>query len=278
MESSRLGRDLERMVARAKRLVDESGTMVPVDLVRLARLQGVQRIIESSSLSNSGRLMRVGRSLVVVLNRRESRERRNFTLCHEIAHTFNLDGNDKSRMPTATNCNTRSLEEYLCDRAASELLMPERFFRPLAASLQPTAASVEKLARTFGASISATMMRIGTLGCWRVMFIVWAAATPLGSSKKLRVRWSIPPRHFAGFVPKHAGVGRQSGIHAVFTSGGQRRQVEVLDLGSLRGSYLVESARFGSYVVSIVHQPDRREVRDGDWEKWGEGDSADQDE
>ena len=46
-----------------------------------------------------------------------------------------------------------------------------------------------------------------------------------------------------------------SGIYATFAASHRPCEVERLDLGSLRGKYVVESARVGEYVISIVHDP-----------------------
>lgn len=246
----------ERFLARARHLVDESGIVKPpVDPVRLARLQGVQRIIMSSSLDTSGRLIRIGQELVVVLNGRELPERRNFTCCHEIAHTFELDDSPKFREAARLDCIPSSVEEYLCDRAAAEMLMPAKLFRQSAEALEPSIDSVSRLSKSFATSISATIVRLGGLSCWKVVFIVWKFATKLGSSGKLRVSWSVRPAEFRCFVPKHATTDSTSGIYATFVTARRNLRQETLDLGSLRGRHVVESARFGDHVLSIVHEP-----------------------
>lgn len=258
-EDLRLREATERFVARAKRLVGESGIGTPpIDPAYLARLQGVQQIILSPYLHTSGRLMHDGKRLIVVLNGREPQERRNFTCCHEIAHTFEWDGSyERSRgAPASVECVPRSVEEYLCDRAAAEMLMPEKLFRPFAEALEPSIESLSKLSEAFAASISAIILRLGALSCWRVVFIVWKFATRLGSSPKLRVSWSVRPANSRCFVPKHIPADTSSGIYDTFATARRTLREETLRLGSLRGRHFVESARFGGYVLSIVHEPD----------------------
>ena len=247
----------ESFVSMAKSLVGRSRiAQPPIDPAQLAKLQGVQRIILSSSLSGSGRLVRIGPELAIVLNKSESRERRNFTCCHEIAHTFALQGSaEKLRASGSIECDQSSVEEDLCDRAAAEMLMPECLFRRHAETLEPSIDSVLSLSKSFGASIRATMVRLGALSCWRAVFSVWRFAATLGSAKRLRVAWSVRPAPLRCFVPRHASVDPTSSIYATFVTGHRSLRQEAFSLGSLRGSHLVESARFGDHVVSIVHRP-----------------------
>lgn len=166
-----------------------------------------------------------------------------------------LDRSPKFREAVSIDCAQSSVEEYLCDQAAAEMLMPEKLFRPSAEALEPSIASVSKLSETFAASMSATILRLGTLSCWRVVFIVWKFATRLGSSPKLRVSWSVRPANSRCFVPKHAPADTTSGIYATFATARRNVRQEALCLGSLRGRHFVESEKFGGYVLSIVHEP-----------------------
>jgi hypothetical protein len=57
------------------------------------------------------------------------------------------------------------------------------------------------------------------------------------------------------YVPNNASADDASGIYATFIASHPTCEVERLDLGSLRGKYVVENARVGEYVISIVHDP-----------------------
>lgn len=251
----------ESFVARAKTLVNDSGIKEPpIDAAQLARLQGIQRIIVSSNLEVSGLLIQDGDGLAIRLNGRESVERRNFSCCHEIAHTFALHS-PFAEFRTgigSTVCQRYSREEYMCDRAAAEMLMPEKFFKPLATQLEPNIESVIALSRRFVSSIDATIVRLGQLGVWPVVFIIWKFTVRLGSSRKLRVSWSVRPAGSRCFIPQHAPADAASGIYTTFSTSHPTVETETLNLGSLRGTYLVENARFGERVVSIVHDPKLR--------------------
>lgn len=251
----------QELVKRARNLVDEAGIKAPpVDPRVLARLRGIKRIVTSDALGFSGQLFRDGDELVIKLSAEEPVERQNFSCCHEIAHTFAFDDiGVRFRMTPATVAHSSSsAEEYLCDRAAAEMLMPGEFFKPLAASLNPSITSVVSLSKLFVSSIRATVVRLGQTGVWPVVFIAWKFTNRLGSSPKLRVSWAVRPEGYRCFIPRHAPAHPATGIYATFLGSHPTFENELLDLGTLRGKYLVESAKFGDYVVSIVHDPKLR--------------------
>jgi len=235
-------------------------TAPPVDLSRLASLRGIDRIVLRRDLGASGQLRRDRGALIVELDSREPIERRNFTFCHELAHTFVLDDSPSKFRDqlVAVACSRYAREEYLCDRAAAEMLMPERLFRPLVLSLEPSLGSVVQLARQFQSSIRATIVRIGQIAAWPTVFLVWRFTSRPGSTRKLRVAWSVKPEGARCFVPRNAPADPISGMCATFASSCPTVEIESLELGSLRGKYLVENKRFGKYVVSAVHHPNLR--------------------
>jgi hypothetical protein len=189
------------------------------------------------------------------LNAKEPLERRNFTCCHEIAHTFALDASlPRNRSVSVhTDCSTESMLERICDQAAAEMLMPRQFFLPMSRSVPPSIESVKALSRRFACSLRATILRISELAVWPVVFIGWQLTAPAESSAKLRVAWSARPRGARRFVPLHASADRRSGMYATFETAYPTAETEDLHLGSLRGKYLVENTKVGNCVVSVVH-------------------------
>ena len=249
---------LDGFIAQAQALVDAAGiTAPPVDPESLAKLRGIVRVVVRDGLGASGQLRREKGRLIIELGSEEPIERRNFTCCHEIAHTFALDdSSSKFRdLQPGAPCTRYTREEYLCDRAAAEMLMPTKFFRPAAIELEPGIASVIQLARQFRSSIRATLVRIGQVAAWPTVFLVWRFSSRFGSTKKLRVSWSVKPEGARCFVPRHAPADPRSGMYATFVSARSTMETETLNLGTLRGKYLVENKRFGDYLVSVVHHP-----------------------
>jgi IrrE N-terminal-like domain len=257
---SLLSRVEQNYIARAEELVEALRIKrLPVDLLQLAELSGITRVVVVPRLDVSGRLVWTGSELVAQLNGREHPSRRSFTLCHEIAHTF------ADPMPTrvkyragAVDCDEDRTEEVLCDRAASELLFPRKIFLREARSCDPNVESLRHLATVFGASLSATILRLGQLGIWPVVFLIWRFISHPGQERRLRIAWSVKPDRWHCYVPRYASADQASGMYATFITAHPTFEVERLDLGGLRGRYLVENARFGNHVVSLVHDPKLR--------------------
>lgn len=248
----------ELVILKAKSLVNTSGIKAPpVNPRLLAQIHGIQRVITSTTLECSGQLVQEGNKLVIKLDSKEPTQRQNFTCCHEIAHTFFLHGALAKNRNAARvlACSRFSPEEQLCDLAAAEMLMPEKFFKPAAAELEPSIQSVVNLASRFMASISSTSVRIGQLKAWPVVFLVWKFTKRDGSVPKLRAFWSVRPAGHRCYIPRHAPADPHSGMYATFLTGHPTCEQENLDLGSLRGKYLVENGKFSDYVLSIVHAP-----------------------
>jgi hypothetical protein len=248
----------EAFAERAAYLTDAAKLKAPPTVpIDVARLCGVDDVIVSSNLSVSGQLVWNGRALFIQLNSNESPERRNFTCCHEIAHTFSFDGSAKFRSAhhdRELQCAPATArEESLCDLAASELLLPGKFFIPAARRLPPSIRAVTTLAKTFGASFRATMRRIGETAVWPVVFVIWQQLRNPKPGAELGVAWVVAPAGAPYSVPRYAPAARASGMYATFISGISTIEREVLKLGNIRGCFDVESAKLGRFVISIVH-------------------------
>lgn len=167
-----------------------------LDVPTILRATGVREIREIDNASLDGRIFREASGYVIELNRKLPPARRAFTLAHELAHTFFLRGDVPAERADGTtgNFDERNEEEYLCDVAAAEMLMPARvgipgkgprsldewgattnaFLRRVAES-GPSVDSVLSLSKEFGTSITATARRFCEvtfediyIGFWRV--------------------------------------------------------------------------------------------------------------
>ena len=111
----------------------------------------------------------------------ELREHRmRFRICHEVAHSFFFDR--EGELPTAI-VGTSDAQEEICDRFASELLVP----RKAARELEPTALSIVELHNRFCVSLEAAARAFadahGSL----------AVALFLGDPEVGRLQWSNSP-------------------------------------------------------------------------------------
>jgi len=159
----------------ARKLIADSGlSEPPFSPSTYAPLRSVQRIVHRE-MTIDGRLVPIGDGFIIELRRDQSLGRTNFTCAHELAHTFfyELVPTLKSRSLARQELQYDAEEERLCDIAASELIMPARLFRKIAADFYPSPKSVCLLAKQFESSMTATAIRLLDLGIWDVSFILW---------------------------------------------------------------------------------------------------------
>ena len=106
-----------------------------------------------------GAVSLVGGHWVVILNAGDSRGRARFTLAHEIGHVALGDGSggEEGRVACAGGSRPR---EVLCDRFASELLVPAAALR----EAWGEGASVGEVARRFDVSEPVVEARVRRLG------------------------------------------------------------------------------------------------------------------
>jgi len=103
-----------------------------------------------------------------------------FRICHEVAHSFFFDRGGE--LPTAI-VGTSDAQEEICDRFASELLVPRKVSR----ALEPTALSIVELHARFCVSLEAAARAFadahGNL----------AVSLFLGDPEAGRLQWSNRP-------------------------------------------------------------------------------------
>jgi len=108
---------------------------------------------------------------VVWLNKRASRRRKNFTLAHEISHTFFYEILHHRRNPHRID-GVDEEEERLCDIGATELLMPATNFRmDAAAAGDVTPETLFNLIKAYDVSLEAVASRLVQL--LQVAYIIW---------------------------------------------------------------------------------------------------------
>jgi Zn-dependent peptidase ImmA (M78 family) len=168
----------------------------------------------------------IGESFTIILNDLiRSRGRRNFSLAHEIVHSWFVDRGDAQTYARARQrdgerrfAGSRSLER-LCDVGASELIMPFEWFRAALERRGLAAESVPGLARDFDVSLEAAALRVvevSPVPCAVALIearedgrspTAWPAFQPAWSTTRARVRRVFAPAklrvglHSGGVVP-----------------------------------------------------------------------------
>jgi hypothetical protein len=141
------------------RLLSEAEVEPPINVERLASLRGIVSI-ERREQPWAGVLEPRGANFVIGVRAADGYERQRFSICHEASHTF-FPGFAERRQFRCNGDRTRL--EQLCDFAATELLLPKRFFVARLAGARFDLDTVEDLANEYEASIEATTLRFADL-------------------------------------------------------------------------------------------------------------------
>lgn len=213
---------VEAILYHARLLLIESGMQLPPFAPSsYATLRNVRSIVEID-LNIDGRLVPVGNEFVIELRKNRSRQRKNFTCAHEIAHTFFYESVPSIKYRQAKT--TDSEEEALCNIAAAELLMPSKVFRTMADCYSPSATALLDIAATFDTSLSATAIRIASETDWPTTFILWNQG-----DNGLVAAWIVQPQRGLRYKPRINLLDlSSSGVYRAFTTGEPAHQREFL--------------------------------------------------
>src|SRR5260370_41104497 len=161
---------LEIIRSKSKELVAQAKDLgwkgPPFDPLILASLRGI-RVRESSGLfSAEAQLTPIhGHQLLLEFNPDRAPARRNYSISHEIIHTF---FDDCYEMVHHRNSNRKTFDpdqeiEHLCQAGAAEILMPEEYFAADLARRYFSLNTVPDLCRRYGASREAVARRMLSL-------------------------------------------------------------------------------------------------------------------
>lgn len=199
-------------------LILEAGVRPPVNVRLLASMRGIARV-EEREQPWAGVLAPLDGQFVVGVRASDGAERQRFTVLHEAGHTL-LPGFAESSQYRCNGPKTR--EEQLCDIAASELLLPHRFFRDDLRAARPGLAGVEDLASEYEASIEATALRTADLSEVPTALIVMRMAhKPVergheaSCEPKLRVAWSHAQGNWP-YLPRHKSADDESSFFRAY--------------------------------------------------------------
>ncbi|WP_169973979.1 ImmA/IrrE family metallo-endopeptidase [Tautonia rosea] len=269
----------------------------PLDLLVLVSLLGI-RVSDRSPAHSEDAEIGPGEDgrLELRLNRERPEVRRRFSIGHEIGHTFfpGYDRSVKTRRPRKRDwSDPEDVVEYLCDRAASELLFPLPWFAEDVAGRPRTAESLIALADDYKASREAMLRRYAEVHeeAVAVVFLEWKLKPTQSNAwqgvsagdmlldidpreeaegrKRLRVDYGIVSdcfsARFARHIPADKSVDTASVAYLAARSGRGSDAEEWLDLGSVRGRFRVNAVPIptppgsrgpsGESMVSLVLTP-----------------------
>ena len=205
----------------------------PYDPFLLASLCGIKHRPNPGLLSAEAQLTpQPGRQLLLEFNPERADVRRNFSICHEIAHTFFDDCYEvvSQRKSNPTTYGPQSEVEQLCQIGAAELLMPEEDFLQDLQRLDFSMCSVPCLSGRYVASREAVLRRMVQLG-GRPAALVFLSRRLAPSQRrdkqqrtfipdldepapKMRILYVVPSADFPVFLPPHKSVPDTSCVYA----------------------------------------------------------------
>lgn len=268
VRDTRAGSDAEAVRIKARALINDFRAACgdeekpTVDMLR--SLCGIQLSGDPPALSEDAELVPDGSGGVEIrVNRDRPETRRNFSIAHEISHTFFPDYAKRSWCRTDARYRDRNNPddrlEMLCDIGAAELLLPMPWFGSSARAVR-SASGLLDLAAEYGASPEATLRRMAETSeepmaavyfAWKLKPIQKAntCAGQLGlfddvdvqPQVQLRVDYCIPSptlRSGPWHIPQDKSVASEGPLYLAAT-GSLAEGDCYLDLGPAAGRYHV---------------------------------------
>ena len=176
--------------------------------------------------------------LVIKYNPDKPKTRQNFSIAHEIAHTFFPEYGDQYKARHKIGqFNPESEVEFLCDLGAGEIIMPSPEFDLDVKNMDISLKSLVELSRRYKTSPEATAIRmIRTDFATCALMVLDYGHKPTEKSKmeeekyqqklfddclwepppmKLRVQYSFQTKHFSDYIPKHKSIDKSCPLYEV---------------------------------------------------------------
>ena len=177
--------------------------------------------------------------LVIRYNPDRPKARQNFSIAHEISHTFfpNYQDEINARYKFETYDPHNELE-FLCDVGASEIILPSPEFDSDVSQIEEFhLSSLKSLSTRYEASPEATAIRmIGIAQCPCALIVLdfthkpvelcqieaakyqlslFDDGSPGAPPTKLRVQYCVPSKQFSEFIPKHKSIDESCPLYDV---------------------------------------------------------------
>lgn len=200
----------------------------PFDPLLLASLLGIRCRPSATLFSAEAQLSpQPGRQLLLEFNPDRPDGRRNYSVCHEIVHTFFDDCYElvHQRKTRPFQFDPDQEVELLCQIGASELLMPAQEFAIDLASRPFSLEAVPSLTIRYAASREAVirrMVHVGGYTCAAAFFSRRLSPREKSTARqprliadsapapKMRIIYSVPSHDFPVYLPPHKSVADDS--------------------------------------------------------------------
>ena len=191
--------------------------------------------------------------MVIRYNPDKPKARRNFSIAHEIVHTFFPGYQDECHARHQSGkFDSENEVEFLCDLGASEIVMPTPEFDLDVRSMRISLKSLQTLSKLYEVSLEATAIRMITTDFYPCALIVLdyshkpAEKGEIEASKyqpslftddpwepppmSLRVQYFVRGAHFSAYIPKHKSIEESSPLYEVSVTGKPFQGDAVLNL------------------------------------------------
>lgn len=219
-------------------------------------------------------------SLHIYLNADDLPTVQHFTFAHEVMELLFLavrEGAADDWMSDDLFVAVQQEKERLCETGAADLLLPAPLFADLVSQQPFSLAWAKRIAARCGVSLTATVWRTLELGLANALFVVWrfthssAQYVPsavgqtnffgppevMDPPRKMRIDRVLAPPGFDRYVPKQKSVEADTAVHRAYVESRATEGQDELDLGAVKGSFLVEAIPFLTNgerrVMSLIH-------------------------
>ena len=166
----------------------------PIDIEHLVNQLGVDQVIEAP-LIEDGRMERSEGSTRIIVRAGLSRERRRFTIAHELCHV--LLSHPGSEFVAARHVIGQDEEERFCEDFAAALLLPWACVRSVAYKRPRTLHTLRVVAGRSNTSLASACVRLNEVAGWQRSLLHWkhdgakwsfrwAAGLPSGFEGRIR--------------------------------------------------------------------------------------------
>ena len=227
---------------------------IPIDICDLARSRNVVGIF-ARKLDGDGTIStnETGGYLIEV-NKEHSGQRQRFTIAHEIGHTFFFDLEEcqvepRFRIQDDDLGATRrqKAEEYLCNYAAAELLMPQFLFAAHVRERGPSSANMLGAARAFDVSLHACAWRMLQVLPLNLVVIRWEYDPTVRAYK---TRWIVRRTRRVGLPKPELRLSSNDPLFSIFQEYTQFRGRVWVSLDGPLDDYFMDA--------TIIRNGDRR--------------------
>lgn len=242
----------------ARYLLSEAGAfLLPVELDRvLAHFNIPKRVV-----GLAGQRALTTPDLIILVEEGDRQTVQSFSTAHELMELLYiaLDHGDGAHVSDDVFAAFKTSKEEWCERGAAELVMPRQLVLPEVQLLDPGLGGGGYLAQRCGVSLTAALRRLLELKEVHGAVVVWRyghssrqyVPSRLGQSNffgdltamdpppKLRVARVYPGLDV--YIPLEKSVEDTTHIYQAFANGGESRGVDMLDLGTVKGSFYTES-------------------------------------